>query len=166
MVTGPLFHFGFGLSYTKFTYANLKVSPTRLAVAGRVEAGPGSATPATTIEVTCDVTNTGARAGDEVVQLYVRDDYSSVVTFDKVLRGFTRVTLAPGETKPVKFTLTPEHLALYDRHEQWTVEPGGFTVMVGASSEDVRLTGRFVITRPDGTAPDEQPVKESRVDPI
>ena len=153
MVTGPLFHFGFGLSYTKFTYANLKVSPTRT--------GAGS-----TIEVTCEVTNSGARAGDEVVQLYVRDDYSSVVTFDKVLRGFTRVSLAPGETKPVKFTLTPEHLALYDRNEKWTVEPGGFTVMVGASSEDVRLTGKFVITRPDGTAPDEQPVKESRVDPI
>ena len=153
MVTGPLYHFGFGLSFTKFTYANLKISAART-------------TADKSIEVTCDVTNSGARAGDEVVQLYVRDDYSSVVTFDKVLRGFARVTLAPGETKPVKFTITPEHLQLYDRDGKWTVEPGGFTVFVGASSEDTRLTGKFVITRPDGTAPDEQPVRESRVDPI
>ncbi len=153
MVTGPLFPFGFGLSYTKFTFANLNVSPTRT--------GAGS-----TIEVTCDVTNAGERAGDEVVQLYLRDDYSTVTTWEKELRGFARVSLAPGETKPVKFTITPEHMQLYDREGKWTIEPGGFTVFVGASSEDLRLTGKFVITRPDGTAPDEQPVKESRVDPL
>ena len=153
MVTGPLFSFGFGLSYTKFAYANLKVSPTRT-VAG------------SPIEVTCDVTNSGARAGDEVVQLYLSDDYSSVTTWEKELRGFARVTLAPGETKPVKFTINPEHMQLYDRAGKWTIEPGGFTVMVGASSGDIRLRGTFIITRPDGTAPEEQPVRESRVDPI
>ena len=153
MVTGPLFHFGFGLSYTKFTYANLKISPTRTGATS-------------TIDITCDVTNAGARAGDEVVQLYLRDDYSSVTTWEKELRGFARVSLAPGETKPVTFTLTPTHLQLYDRDGKWTVEPGGFTVMVGASSEDIRLQGNFVITRPDGTAPDEQPVRGSRVDPL
>jgi beta-glucosidase len=166
MVTGPLFPFGFGLSYTKFIYANLKISPARLSVAGLAVAGPGSATPAPTIQVTCDVTNAGARAGDEVVQLYLRDDYSSVTTFERELRGFVRVSLAPGETKPVAFTLTREHLQLYDRHDQWTVEPGGFTVMIGASSEDIRLQGKFVITRPDGTAPEEVPVKDVRVDPL
>jgi beta-glucosidase len=96
----------------------------------------------------------------------VRDDYSTVTTFEKVLRGFTRVSLAPGETKPVRFTLKPEHLALYDRSGRWTVEPGGFTVMVGASSEDIRLRGKFTITRPDGTAPEEAPVKGERTDPI
>jgi beta-glucosidase len=153
MVTGPLFPFGFGLSYTKFSYANLQISPTRT-------------TADKSIEVTCDVTNSGARAGDEVVQLYLRDDYSSVTTWEKELRGFARVTLAPGETKPVAFTLTREHLQLYDRHDQWTVEPGGFTVMIGASSEDIRLQGKFVITRPDGTAPEEVPVKDVRVDPL
>lgn len=153
MVTGPLFPFGFGLSYTKFTYANLSISPPRAGANG-------------TIEVACDVTNAGARAGDDVVQLYVRDDYSSVTTFEKTLRGFARVTLAPGATKTVRFTLRPEHLALYDREGKWTVEPGGFTVMIGASSEDIRLRGAFVITRPDGTAPEEMPVKDVRIDPL
>jgi beta-glucosidase len=153
MVTGPLFPFGFGLSYTSFKYANLKISAART-------------TADKPIEVTCDVTNTGARAGDDVVQLYLRDDYSSVTTWEKELRGFARVSLAPGETKPVHFTLTAEHLQLFDRDNKWTVEPGGFTVMIGASSEDIRLQGKFVITRPDGTAPEEQPVRESRVDPL
>lgn len=153
-VTGPLYPFGFGLSYTKFGYANLKISPER--------SGAGA-----TIEVSCEVTNTGRRAGDEVVQLYLRDDYSSVITFEKVLRGFTRVSLAPGETKRVSFTLKPEHLALYDRDQKWTVEPGRFTVTIGASSEDTRLRGNFTITRSDGTAPDEVPIKDARlVDPI
>jgi len=149
-----LFPFGFGLSYTKFGYAKLNISPERTGASR-------------SIEVTCDVTNTGARAGDEVVQLYVRDDYSSVVTWEKELRGFARVALQPGETRTVKFTLTPEHLALYDRDNRWTVEPGRFTVMVGASSEDIRLRGNFTITRPDGTAPDEVPIQDAPlVDPL
>ena len=147
-VTGPLFPFGFGLSYTTFNYANLKILPERQMADGRVE-------------VTCDVTNTGSRAGDDVVQLYLRDDYASVVTFYKVLRGFARVSLAPGETKPVKFTLIPEHLQLFDRDDKWTVEPGRFTVMIGASSEDIKLRGNFTITRPDGTAPEEAPIKDA-----
>jgi beta-glucosidase len=79
------------------------------------------------------------------VQLYVRDDYSSVITFEKVLRGFARIPLRPGETQTVTFTLTPEHLQLYNRAREWVVEPGRFTVMVGASSEDIRLTGGFDI---------------------
>ena len=145
-VEGALFPFGFGLSYTTFAYAGLKISPEKQMATG-------------TIEVSCEVTNSGKLSGDEVVQLYLRDDYSSVTTFDKVLRGFARVTLQPGETRAVKFTLTPEHLQLYDRNRQWTVEPGRFTVMVGASSEDIRLRGNFTITRPDGSAPEEDPLK-------
>lgn len=146
MVEGPLFAFGHGLSYTTFAYADLTLSPDR--------AGTDA-----TITATCTVTNTGDRAGEEVVQLYVRDDYSSVTTYDKALRGFTRVALAPGETKTVRFTLTPEHLQLYDRNNRWSVEPGRFTVFVGASSADIRLTGNFTLTRPDGTAPEEVAVK-------
>jgi beta-glucosidase len=115
--------------------------------------------------VDCDVTNTGARAGEEVVQLYLRDDYSSVVTFDEQLRGFTRVSLAPGETKRVQFELKPEHLMLYDREGKWSIEPGRFTVSVGASSEDLRLRTTFTVTRADGTAPTEAPVRESKSDP-
>jgi beta-glucosidase len=142
MVDGALFPFGFGLSYTTFGFDHLQISPERQGTQGQ-------------IEVACDVSNRGSRAGDEVVQLYLRDDYSSVTTYDKMLRGFARVHLAPGETRTAHFVLTPENLALYDRDQHWTVEPGRFTVMVGASSEDIRLRGNFTITRPDGTAPVE-----------
>jgi beta-glucosidase len=151
-VQGPLYPFGHGLSYTTFGYSNVSVSPER--------AGAGA-----TFTVGCDVTNTGARAGEEVVQLYLRDDYSSVVTFDEQLRGFTRVSLAPGETKRVQFELKPEHLMLYDREGKWSIEPGRFTVSVGASSEDLRLRTAFTVTRADGTAPTEAPVRESKSDP-
>jgi len=131
-VEGPLFPFGHGLSYTTFDYANLKVTPETQGIRGSVT-------------VSFDVTNTGNRAGSEVVQLYLRDDYSSVITFENVLRGFKRVPLRPGETKTIEFILTPEHLELYNRAQEWVVEPGRFTVMVGASSEDIRLTGGFEI---------------------
>jgi len=146
-VYGPLFPFGFGLSYTTFVYSDLKIDPPRQGPQGR-------------IEVSCNVTNTGDRAGDEVVELYLRDDYSSAITFEMVLRGFARIHLAPKETRAVHFTLTPQDLQLYDRNNRWTVEPGRFTVMIGASSENIRLRGAFTITRPDGSAPDEAPLKE------
>lgn len=151
-VEGPLFCFGHGLSYTTFTYSNMVITPT--------EQGPGGK-----VEVTCDVINSGTRAGDEVVQLYLRDDYSSVTTYEKVLRGFERVHLQPGGRKTVRFTLLPDHLELLDRHEQWAVEPGTFTVFVGASSEDIRLEETFTI---NGGTPPAKTVKPkiSRDDPI
>jgi beta-glucosidase len=90
--------------------------------------------------------NTGAREGDEVVQLYTRDLVSSVTTYEKNLRGFERVHLKPGETRAVTFTLKPEDLALWDRSMRFVVEPGAFRVMVGSSSEDIRLKGDFEIT--------------------
>lgn len=152
-VEGPLFPFGFGLSYTTFSYANLQITPERQRSEGL-------------IEVSADVTNSGDRGGDEVVQLYVRDDFSSVTTFDRNLRGFTRIALEPGETKTVIFTLTPEHLQLYNANREWVVEPGRFTVWVGASSDDLRLQGNFTITRADGTAPVEATISGGRVDPI
>ncbi|MBI2513902.1 MAG: glycoside hydrolase family 3 C-terminal domain-containing protein [Opitutae bacterium] len=147
-VAGPLFPFGHGLSYTTFSYANLRITPER---------APTDAT----ITVACDVTNTGSRAGDDVVQLYLRDDYSSVTTYDKALRGFARVSLAPGETKPVSFTLSRRHVELYNADRQWVVEPGRFTVMLGASSEDIRLRGHFTLTAPDGSAPFEEPLDDA-----
>jgi beta-glucosidase len=125
-VTGALYPFGHGLSYTTFGYANLAVSP--------MEGGTDALW-----EVSCDVTNTGKVLGSEVVQLYVRDLYSSVVTYDSVLRGFEKVHLKPGETRRVTFALRPEDLMILDRNMRWTVEPGEFEIMVGASSEDVRL---------------------------
>lgn len=146
-VQGALFPFGHGLSYTTFQYSNLRITPGKIMADGR-------------IEVSCDVTNRGARIGDEVVQLYLRDDYSSVTTYDKMLRGFARLSLQPGETKTARFTILPEHLQLYDRAGHWVVEPGRFTAMIGASSEDIRLQGNFTVTRADGSSPEEAPVRE------
>lgn len=151
-VSGPLYAFGHGLSYTKFTYSNLKITPDR---------APTDAT----ITVTCDVTNAGSRAGTDVVQLYLRDDYSSVTTWDKALRGFARVTLAPGETKPVSFTLSRRHFELYNAARQWVVEPGRFTVEVGAASDNLALRGQFTLTAVDGSAPEEAPIKDAKLDP-
>jgi beta-glucosidase len=95
-----------------------------------------------------------------VVQLYLRDDYSSVTSFEQSLRGFERIALGAGQTRRVTFTLTPAELALYDASRHWVVEPGRFSVMVGASSVDIRQRGRFVVAAADGTVPveDELPV--------
>ena len=92
-----------------------------------------------------DITNTGSRKGDEVVQLYVHDEVSSVTVYEQQLRGFERVTLAPGEKRTVIFTLHPDDLALLDKNMVWRVEPGRFQVMVGSSSTDIRLKKEFLI---------------------
>lgn len=131
-VHGALYPFGFGLSYTTFEYSNLKVSP-------KVQDAGGN------ISVTVDVTNTGSRKGDEVVQLYLKDSISSVTTYEYDLRGFERVTLDPGESKTVTFTLRPDDMALLDKHNEWTVEPGAFEVMVGSSSADIKLRSQYSI---------------------
>ncbi len=132
-VVGALYPFGYGLSYTAFTYSNLVVTPKEQHAAGN-------------IEVSVDVTNSGKQKGDEVVQLYLKDDVSSVTTYEYDLRGFERITLAPGETKTLHFTLQPDDLALLDKNNNWTVEPGSFEVMVGSSSKDIRLKQSFTIT--------------------
>jgi beta-glucosidase len=134
LANGVLYPFGHGLSYTTFTYANLQIAPKRQAAGGSVR-------------VSVDVTNSGTRQGDEVVQLYVRDVLSSVVTYEQVLRGFQRITLAPGETRTVSFTLGPEDLQLLDEQMRWVVEPGSFEVRMGSSSTDIRVTDRFEISR-------------------
>ena len=95
----------------------------------------------------CKVKNTGAVTGDEVVQLYIRDDYSSVTTYVKVLRGFERIKLRPGEEKEVCFTLTSQDLGLWSKNNVFEVEPGSFSVMIGSSSEDIRLSGSFVVLK-------------------
>jgi len=117
----PLWPFGFGLSYTTFTLSNLKIDQPSIGIAG-------------TARVSVEVANTGDRSGDEVVQLYIRDVVSSVTRPTKELRGFERVTLAPGEHKVVTFTLGPAELSLIDRRMQRVVEPGRFEVMAGTSS--------------------------------
>jgi len=148
-VTGPLFAFGHGLSYSRFAYSGLSVSPAR-------------ALPSARFRVALDVANTSARAGDEVVQLYVRDDYASVTPFEQTLRGFERIHLEPGQSRRVSFELSPEDLSIYDAQQRWVVEPGRFTVLVGASSVDIRQTGSFVVTRPDGSEPQEDAIAKPR----
>lgn len=135
-VNGVLYPFGHGLSFTTFEYSNMVITPVKQFAAG-------------TVEVWVDVRNSGERAGDEVVQLYIRDEVSSVIRYEKELRGFERISLAPGETRRVRFVLTPEELQMQDINMKWTVEPGWFTVMAGSSSEDIRLEGRFEILPSD-----------------
>ncbi len=135
MAPSPLYEFGYGLSYTEFEYRNLRIEPKT--------GGVGSM-----VHVSADIKNTGSQPGTEVVQLYIHDVISSVVVPVKELRGFERVTLQPGEAKTVSFMLTPEQLALLDRHLEWVVEPGAFEIMLGHSSKDIRLKGTFEVTSP------------------
>jgi beta-glucosidase len=120
----PLFPFGYGLSYTTFAYTNLRLS------ASTIRAGDS-------FSVSVDVRNSGDRGGDEVVQLYIRDDVASVAEPVKALKAFRRISLRAGETQSVTFSLGPDALALYDRQLRRVVEPGTFTVFVGTSSDDV-----------------------------
>src|SRR5205085_11131789 len=111
------------------------------------------------VTVSFDVQNTGARAGDEVVQLYTHELVTSVTAYEKNLRGFERIHLRPSDTKTVTFTLTSNNLALWDRNMHFVVEQGTFRVMIGASSEDIRLTGEFAIlpdTRPRYIKPERR----------
>jgi len=104
--------------------------------------------PTDSVTVTAKVKNVGSREGDEVVQLYVRDEVSTVTTYTQMLRGFERISLKPGESQMVTFRLGPADLALWDKDMRFVVEPGDFTLMVGASSKDIRLTGTLNVTRP------------------
>ncbi|MFS4482759.1 beta-xylosidase [Hyunsoonleella sp. 2307UL5-6] len=117
----PLFPFGYGLSYTTFAYSKPKFENASISVDGN-----------TTISV--DITNTGKRAGDEVVQMYVRDDYASVGRYNKMLKGFERIFLEPGETKTVSFKLGFNELNVLNQNMKKVVEPGTFTISVGGSS--------------------------------
>jgi len=133
-VDGALYPFGYGLSYTSFAYSNLQVSPEN----GYQQAD---------IQVTVDVANTGQRQGDDVVELYLKQKYSSVTVYEYDLRGFERVPLAPGEKKTVHFTLHPDDLSILDKNMNWTVEPGKFEVMIGTSSEDIKLKKEFEVVK-------------------
>jgi len=130
----PLFPFGFGLSYTTFGYSNLKIEPARIAATGEAK-------------VTVTVTNSGTRAGDEIVQLYIRDLVSSVTRPVKELKDFKRISLAPGESKTVEFLITPEKLSFLDLNMKTVVEPGWFDVMVGTSSVNYETAKLEVVAK-------------------
>ena len=128
----PLYPFGYGLSYTSFEYSNLKVTPKEIGKGGEVE-------------VMADVKNTGSIKGDEVVQLYINDVIATTSRPVKQLRGYERISLNPGETKTVKLKLLPEDTSMFDKDMNFIVEPGKFSVMVGSSSQDIKLRGEFEV---------------------
>jgi beta-glucosidase len=135
LVTGALYPFGYGLSYTRFEYQNIAIQPATIQ-------------PGESLTVSAQIKNCGDRAGDEVVQLYLRDIQSSVITYEKQLRGFERVHLQPGETKTVTFPLQKRDMELINAEFHRVVEPGVFEVEIAASSTDVRLQGKFEVTPP------------------
>ncbi len=130
----PLFPFGFGLSYTTFSYSPLRLSVQEI-------------NPDDTLQVSVDVTNTGLRTGKEVVQLYVRDKQARLQRPEKELKAFAKVHLEPGECKTVTLSIGRSALAYYDDlAHKWVAEAGEFEVLVGASSQDIRATATFVLT--------------------
>ena len=138
-VHGALYDFGYGLSYTTFEYSSLKLSSRAIS-------------PSDSVEVSFTLRNTGSRKGDEVVQLYIRDVLSSITVYEKVLRGFERVSLEPGESKEVSFILTPKDLSLLDADFRRIVEPGEFEIMIGASSKDIRLSEKLLVDDGGGSS--------------
>jgi len=128
----PLFPFGYGLSYTTFEYSDLSIEPATI--------GGGDS-----VTIRCRIKNVGARDGDEVAQLYLHDVLASVARPVIQLAGFTRVHLAPGEEREVRFAIGRDQLQMLDRDMHWVVEPGAFRVMIGASSKDIRLRGELTV---------------------
>ena len=150
-VHGALWNFGFGLSYTTFEYSNLQLSKSVIS-------------PDESVEVSFDVKNTGDRDGDEVVQLYIHDCLSSITVYERQLRGFDRVPLKAGETRSVRFTLTPKDLSLLDKDFNRVVEPGDFDILIGASSTDIRLQKKLRVSdgTPEGSVyPDDASAKRT-----
>ena len=129
----PLYAFGHGLSFTQFEYADLQINRER-------------ATSGESVEVSFKLMNCGPVAGDEVAQLYIRDEFASSPRPVKELKGYKRICLQPGEKKMVTFHLPIDQLAFYDEELKLVVEPGEVEIMLGGSSEDIRLRGRIEIT--------------------
>lgn len=130
----PQYEFGYGLSYTSFDYSNLKLTSTKMKVGEN-------------ITVNCTITNTGKYAGEEIVQLYLRDKVGSVVRPVKELKDFQKIMLQPGERKTIQFVIDKEKLSFYDQKLNWITEPGDFDLMIGASSSDIRLKSSFELTK-------------------
>jgi beta-glucosidase len=129
----PKFAFGYGLSYTTFGYSDLKLSKSKIGKNDK-------------LEVSVKITNTGKFAGEEVVQLYLKDRFASIVRPVKELKDFQKIKLAVGESKTITFTIDNEKLSFYHENLDFKSEAGEFDVMIGSSSEDIRLKGEFELT--------------------
>ncbi|RKR83688.1 beta-glucosidase [Mucilaginibacter gracilis] len=129
----PRYEFGYGLSYTTFSYSDLKIDKPVLSTGD-------------SLRVTFKITNTGKYAGEEVAQLYLRDEVASVVQPVKLLKDFSKVMLKPGESKTLVFIVNKEKLSFYNKYMAWVTEPGNFKLMIGSSSDDIRLKGSFELT--------------------
>ncbi len=129
---GPLYEFGYGLSYTTFELSNLRVEPARVKAGGKVN-------------IKVDIKNTGSRQGDEVVQMYINDVVASVARPTLQLKGFKRVSLQPQEVRTVEFELPVREMAFYDKGMKLTVETGVFLVLVGRSAKDIPLIDQFIV---------------------
>ncbi|HSN59934.1 MAG TPA: glycoside hydrolase family 3 C-terminal domain-containing protein, partial [Ferruginibacter sp.] len=130
----PKYAFGYGLSYTSFAYSNLQLSSKKMTATGK-------------IQVSVTITNTGKYAGEEVVQLYLRDRVGSIVRPVKELKDFAKIKLNAGESKTIQFIINKEKLSFYNQQVQWVAEPGDFDVMIGASSADIRLKDSFQLSK-------------------
>jgi beta-glucosidase len=130
----PKYEFGYGLSYTTFEYSDLVLSKKKIRVGEK-------------IEVSMKLTNTGRHEGEEVIQLYIRDRVGAVVRPVKELKDFQKVGLKPGESKIIRFTIDREKLSFFNDKLKWMVEPGEFDLMIGSSSEDIRLRGEFELVK-------------------
>jgi beta-glucosidase len=130
----PKFPFGYGLSYTTFEYSDLKLSKSKMKSRE-------------IIEVSFQLKNTGELAGEEVVQLYLKDKVGSVVRPIIELKDFQKIKLIEGETKELKFSIDKEKLSFYNNELEWGTEPGDFDLMIGSSSEDIRLRGSFELLK-------------------
>lgn len=150
-INGALYDFGYGLSYTTFAYSDLKLSKEEI----RSDES---------VEVSFTVTNTGDVRGDEVVQLYVHDCLSSITTYEKLLKGFDRVGLEPGESRRITMQLTPKSLSLLNEQMQQVVEPGDFEIMIGASSTDIRLKKTLRVIDPGQKNPTPRVEKAPEVE--
>ncbi|OBX26993.1 beta-glucosidase [Gelidibacter algens] len=130
--TTPLYPFGYGLSYTKFEYSNMELSTNAI-------------NKEDSIQITVEVSNTGKVFGEEVVQLYVGDDVSSISRPLKELKGFKKIGLNPGEKQKISFTLNPTDFSFYNKDMQWVLESGSFTIMIGASSQDIKFSKKLAV---------------------
>jgi beta-glucosidase len=130
----PKFPFGYGLSYTTFNYSNLKLSNTKMKSNEK-------------ITVTMDISNTGKYDGEEIVQLYIQDQFASLIRPILELKDFQKIKLAAGETKTISFIIDNQKLSFYNKQLEFTSEPGTFNLFIGASSADIRLKSNFELVK-------------------